>query len=272
VNAGRQVSLSARLARLGFQDPARAELLLADPALAGLIDPLDVMFEDGLLSAVGETPDPDLALLALVRLMESLHRLTTRDPDDPSIAAADVAHLLQAIRVGGPVRDRLLAVLGSSTALGDHLVRHPEHWIALSDDLEEAAPTVREALLRAVGADSADDQPTASCGGTVAYDRLRVAYRGQLLALAARDLADDDPTSRRPPGPSFSWRSASRDGSCSSTRRRIACTSSTKCSRSAARQTKGATASTYASPRVRSPATGRAFSSAWNSHVFAHRS
>jgi glutamate-ammonia-ligase adenylyltransferase len=196
VNAGRQVSLSARLARLGFQDPARAELLLADPALAGLIDPLDVMFEDGLLSAVGETPDPDLALLALVRLMESLHRLTTRDPDDPSIAAADVAHLLQAVRVGGPVRDRLLAVLGSSTALGDHLVRHPEHWIALSDDLEDAAPTMREALLRAVGADPADDRPTASCGGTAAYDRLRVAYRGQLLALAARDLADEDPTSR----------------------------------------------------------------------------
>ena len=114
----RQVSLGARLARLGFQRPARAEQLLADPALAGLIDPLDAVFSDGLLPAVGETPDPDLALLALVRLMESLRRVSARDPDDPSVAAADVAHLLQAIRVGGPARDRLLAVLGSSTALG----------------------------------------------------------------------------------------------------------------------------------------------------------
>jgi hypothetical protein len=52
----RQVSLGARLARLGFQQPARAEQLLADPALAGLLDPLDAHFGDGLLPAIGEAP------------------------------------------------------------------------------------------------------------------------------------------------------------------------------------------------------------------------
>ena len=56
-----------------------------------------------------------------------------------------------------------------------------------------------------------------------------------------------------------------------STRRRIACTSATKPARPAAGQTNGATASTYSLPSARSPATGRALSSAWNSQVLAHR-
>ncbi len=192
----RQVSLGARLARLGFQRPARAEQLLADPALAGLVDPLDLLLDEGLLPAVGETPDPDLALLALVRLMESLRAVNRRDPDDPSVAAADVAHLLQAVRVGGPVRDRLLAVLGSSTALGDHLVRHPEHWTVLADERPVDAAALRHELLAGVGADPSADVPRAEVGGRVGYDRLRLAYRRRLLALAAHDLAAPEPVSR----------------------------------------------------------------------------
>src|SRR5258708_2529949 len=61
-------------------------------------------------------------------------------------------------------------------------------------------------------------------------------------------------------------------GSVFSTRRRMACTSSTKRSRWAACQTIGASASTYSCPSAMSPAAGRAFSSAWNSHVLAQRS
>ena len=68
----RQSSRAATLARLGFADGARAEQLLEDPALAGLVDPLDDIFRDGLPDALGDTADPDLALLSLVRLMESL--------------------------------------------------------------------------------------------------------------------------------------------------------------------------------------------------------
>ncbi|CPU67179.1 Uncharacterised protein [Mycobacteroides abscessus] len=79
-------------------------------------------------------------------------------------------------------------------------------------------------------------------------------------------------TSRRPPLPSLTWRSASAAGTCASTRRRIACESSTKFSRPAADHTNGAIASSYARPSSRSPATVRALSSAWNSHVLAQRS
>ncbi len=180
--------------RLGFADPARAQRLLADPAIAGLIDPLDDVFDDGIVRDLAETPDPDLALLGLVRLMESLRDMGRRDPDDPVVQQADVGHLLQAVRVGGAVRDRLLAVLGSSSALADHLARHPEHWTALTRDQPADADELRAALLVAVGADPADRAPTAERGGRIAHDRLRVAYRHQLLALAGRDLAAPDPT------------------------------------------------------------------------------
>ena len=50
-------------------------------------------------------------------------------------------------------------------------------------------------------------------------------------------------TSRSPPGPSLIWRSRSASGMFSVTRRRMACTDSTKPSRSAEDQMKGAIAS-----------------------------
>ena len=189
----RASSRTGRLVRLGFADPARAERMLADPAMAGLVDPLDDEFDEGIVRDLAETPDPDLALLGLVRLMESLRDMAGRDPDDPLVRQADVGHLLQAVRVGGPVRDRLFAVLGSSSALADHLARHPEHWTALEDDRPSDAGRLRQALLAAVGADSGADVPVASGGGREAHDRLRVAYRQQLLAIAGRDLAAPEP-------------------------------------------------------------------------------
>jgi hypothetical protein len=73
VASGRAGSATGRLARLGFAEPARAQRLLAEPALAGLVDPLEDVFDDGVLVALSETADPDLALLGLVRLLESLY-------------------------------------------------------------------------------------------------------------------------------------------------------------------------------------------------------
>jgi [glutamine synthetase] adenylyltransferase / [glutamine synthetase]-adenylyl-L-tyrosine phosphorylase len=194
VTTTRASSRAGRLASLGFADPGRAERLLADPAMAGLVDPLDDVFGDGIVRDLAETPDPDLALLGVVRLMESLRDMGRRDPDDPVVQQADVSHLLQAVRVGGPVRDRLLAVLGSSSALADHLARHPGHWTALFDDEPADAEQLRDALLEAVGADPVSAEPVAAQGGRPAYDRLRIAYRRQLLAIAGRDLAAADPT------------------------------------------------------------------------------
>ena len=197
----RSSSLAARLARLSFAQPDRAEVLLADPALAGLIDPLEDLFDDGVLSALGEAPDPDSALLALVRMLEELGRTSpagTRSVSSRVHHDAHPAALLAAVRSGGPARDRLLAVLGASHALGDHLTRHPEHWRVLRE-VEPASPEqMRAELLAAVGARAEDDEPVATLPLTAATDALRVAYRRRLLAIAGRDLVAHDPATALP--------------------------------------------------------------------------
>ncbi|MFP5335788.1 MAG: bifunctional [glutamine synthetase] adenylyltransferase/[glutamine synthetase]-adenylyl-L-tyrosine phosphorylase [Actinomycetes bacterium] len=185
---GRPGSIAGRLARLGFSDPPRAQQLLADPALAGLVDPLEDLFDDGVVTALGAAADPDLALLGLVRLTEALRAADLSAERHP----AEPGRLLALVRGGGPVRGRLVAVLGASAALGDHLARHPEHWLAL-DDRHAPPDDARADLLTAVGAAPDAAAPVATRTGAEGADLLRVAYRRQLLAVAGRDLTCDDP-------------------------------------------------------------------------------
>ena len=169
-------SRAAQLARLGFADAARADQLLDDPALAGLVDPFDDVFGDGVVDALGAVADPDLALLALVRLMEALRRL---DDDHQH----GVRELVAALRHRGPGQDRLLAVLGSSVALGNHLVGHPDHWTSVTTATRRTAGERTADLVAAVSSQRR--------GERTAYDALRVAYRRELLGVAALDLTAD---------------------------------------------------------------------------------
>ncbi len=167
------------LTRLGFADPARARALLDEPALAPLIGSRESVEDDGLATALADVADPDQALLGLVRLMEAAARIPP---------AADGAGLAHALGAPGPARDRLLAVLGASTALADHLVAHPEHWPAVAAaEPRDAAGRVAD-LVRAVGGLEEPD----------GMDALRVEYRRQLLGIAALDLVDPDPPGALP--------------------------------------------------------------------------
>ena len=67
-------SIPVAIARLGFADAARAKSLLDDPALADLIRSREHIESEGLAAALAEVPDPDGALLGLVRFMESVGR------------------------------------------------------------------------------------------------------------------------------------------------------------------------------------------------------
>lgn len=137
------------------------------------------------LWALSRSPDPDLALRTLARLAD---------------AAGDDWHELDAAlcRDAG-LRGRLLGVLGSSTALGDHLVAEPARWRRLAGpglDIGTDWPQrARAALRTAVGAEPDAAPPAAPGGtrseltGTAAQRALRVAYRDLLLDLAAIDLA-----------------------------------------------------------------------------------
>ncbi|MFD5946666.1 bifunctional [glutamine synthetase] adenylyltransferase/[glutamine synthetase]-adenylyl-L-tyrosine phosphorylase [Streptomyces collinus] len=154
---GRRSSTFTRLLRHGFTDASAAERLLDSPELAPLRD------DPVLLEALGATADPDLALLGLVRLLEAQQSPGAR------------RELLDTLIAAKPLRDRLLGVLGASTALADHLARHPDDWQALvMYEAYDLHPGVEE--FEAGLADATD--PVS----------LRVAYRRCLLSIAARDV------------------------------------------------------------------------------------
>ncbi|HET8600688.1 MAG TPA: bifunctional [glutamine synthetase] adenylyltransferase/[glutamine synthetase]-adenylyl-L-tyrosine phosphorylase [Segeticoccus sp.] len=164
------------LARHGFSDARSAlkrwdELTSAAPDLA----------TDRLLGRLSAVADPDLALLTLVRLEEAL-----LDGGHDAVRA----ELAEALSVDELTTRRLLAVLGASGALGDHLVRHPEHWRRLRDARPRSPEERRHALVATVTGD-AD-------GAGTAYDRLRIGYREQLLGIAALDLTAEDPVATMP--------------------------------------------------------------------------
>jgi [glutamine synthetase] adenylyltransferase / [glutamine synthetase]-adenylyl-L-tyrosine phosphorylase len=167
VSRPRRESGIARLARLGFVAGEAQQRLTG--ALAGL--------PGSVLSALAEAADPDLALLALDRLVE-------RCPDPEP--------LLRGLRDNATLRERLSRVLGASDALGQHLAHHPDDWRELADpqlsSVRPSAAGLRTRLLEAVGADPDSDAPVATEPDPRAVDQLRAAYRRLLLGLAARDL------------------------------------------------------------------------------------
>ncbi|CAL9626743.1 Bifunctional glutamine synthetase adenylyltransferase_adenylyl-removing enzyme [Actinosynnema sp. ALI-1.44] len=118
-----------------------------------------------ILWALSRSPDPDLALLGVDRLR---------------VALGDAwAELDDALRAGDVLRGRLLAVLGSSTALSDFLVANPTRWRSLAEaepvDAESFAPALVAAVEGLTGAD--------------AVRALRLEYRALLCRVAAEDLA-----------------------------------------------------------------------------------
>jgi len=162
----RLASRPARLARLGFTDAARADVL------AQRID-----ISDDALAQLGLVADPDLALESLAHLLDAAATATALDDRHDALA------LHRALESQGAFRARLFAVLGSSAALGDHLATHPGDWAELADpDVDSVRPSwlgLRTALVTAVEGKT----------GALAHDALRSTYRRLLMRLVARDLA-----------------------------------------------------------------------------------
>ncbi len=180
----RPASLRALLTRAGFVDAARALGLLEDRDLVALLGPIDE--DHPLLDVLSGAASPDDALLAVTRL-----------------AAAPAPYLDQVrslLTEPGVARDRLVAVLGASSALADHLVRHPEDLSVLGEPSPIGADTVavRAEMLAAVGADPDVPVPVAGLVGGAGVDAMRLAYRRRLLKIAAADLVGPEPLSLLP--------------------------------------------------------------------------
>ena len=181
---------------------------------------------EDLVSSLALTADPDMALLSLVRLAEaataaeSTHRASAGSVE-PGCTTTPAA-LLRSI-LSDPAaehrehRQRLLAVLGASQALGDFLVTHPERLTALAPLRAWGSPeepgvgeTLQRAVLDVLGqADLAEADPSDSdettphpAGAGPAVSRatavLRRVYRDRLTAIVADDLTSADPIEHVP--------------------------------------------------------------------------
>jgi len=191
----------------GFQELERASGFLADESLSGL-DPVV------LLKTMHYAPNPDQALLLLIRLAER---------------AGNVCDLFEVVTDGVYLRAvPLIRLLGASQALGEFLIRRPENCdllFQIADALESerdqhqhhhtpddaaalAHPEVvepevlRARLLESVHADPHAETPTADLAEDFSAKEagvaLRRAYRRELTALALGDLSAADPAAHQP--------------------------------------------------------------------------
>ena len=152
---------------MGFADVPRAERELASLGIAADDHPL--------LAALAQAADPDLALIGLAQVADRDHTLIKSLVGDAAFRA------------------RLIAVLGVSKALADHLARHPADSAVLRGrdaDHRGEPGKIRDELLRSVGADPGAREPVAAGldSGIDPAALLAAAYRRRLLHLAGRDL------------------------------------------------------------------------------------
>ncbi|WP_455117773.1 [protein-PII] uridylyltransferase family protein, partial [Rothia mucilaginosa] len=198
-----QLRLRTRMIATGFHDPSKAERWLNAPELKHVS-------QDALFAGLHLAPSPDIALPALVRLIEK----------HPAVAE-------RANR--GKEEFGMYRLLGASQAIGDFLYRRPEHIDPLFDtqvypaesalirsqhpasilpetDGEFLTPIApldtpyRRDILTALGADPHAERPRAATEqtGKDGYVTLRVAYRAALARIALLDVCCEDPVEMMP--------------------------------------------------------------------------
>jgi [glutamine synthetase] adenylyltransferase / [glutamine synthetase]-adenylyl-L-tyrosine phosphorylase len=149
--------------------PSVGRLGLVEPTATADLDRLgwntDAHVE--LLWSLSRAPDADIALRAMVRLADAVGR--------------GWDELNQSLVKDRGLRGRLFGVLGSSLALGDHLVAHPDSWHLLAGAV--TLPSADE--LRTTFAEQAEK----ASDTTAALQPLRTLHRDRLLVLAGLDLA-----------------------------------------------------------------------------------
>lgn len=157
----RESSTIARLARLGFSDTQTcAAAIEKNPAL------------DNALEHIRDSADPDLALQTLAQILET-----------------------GAVDCGGwepNTWQRLAGLTGSSVALGDHLIRHPNQvaYVVNAQGVADRGQMVT-ALLSAVNPITTWDD---------ALKELRIAYRKEVAAIAAVDIEAKNESTNILPG------------------------------------------------------------------------
>lgn len=169
-----------RLAAVGFNDLSGANRWLDS-------DELRDVDKAKLLEGLALSPSPDMALKAVVRMLTGTPELSR--------------HIARGQEAAG-----LFRVLGASEALGEFLMRHPEH-LSIFDEAPRPLPDVgvsdlneryRRVMLEAVGAAPESEQPVARITGEDAKLAVRTTYREYLTRIALADLTSEDPIEDMP--------------------------------------------------------------------------
>ncbi|MDT5009348.1 MAG: [glutamine synthetase] adenylyltransferase / [glutamine synthetase]-adenylyl-L-tyrosine [Mycobacterium sp.] len=148
--------------------PSVGRLGLVEPPARADLDRLGWTSDDyvELLWSLSRAPDADAALRAMVRIADAL--------------GDGYEELNAALLKDRSLRGRLFAVLGSSLALGDHMVANPRTWHLLAGGIVlPAAEQLRRGFV-----DVAVQTPA-----NATLSALRLTYRNRLLVLAGLDLA-----------------------------------------------------------------------------------
>ncbi len=159
--------------------------IVADLLTAGLADANGVCLDcNDILLALARAGRPEMALAGLAGLAKH----TEMWP-----------RILDLLKANSRFRGRLIAVLGASTAMADHLVARPGDWELLLPELEGTElltyDHVYAVMAASVGVDPAaprcigDAGARAKVTGGRAVLAMRNAYRSQVLIIAAHDLA-----------------------------------------------------------------------------------
>ncbi|MGX1856161.1 bifunctional [glutamine synthetase] adenylyltransferase/[glutamine synthetase]-adenylyl-L-tyrosine phosphorylase [Dietzia sp. NPDC055340] len=187
--------------------PSPGRLGLLDDRAAERLEYLGWNDDDAVpvLRALSRAPDPDLALATLVRLRESLAAESHSRSGATLSVDSGVAALDSTLRSDPRVRARLLALLGSSSQLGDHIVAEPTRWTLMRSPLPSREDVLSDLLaaVEAVPEAPVGDAPEptqsedlrsvgtyrAGIIGGAAVNVLRSVYRDHVALLAAHDLA-----------------------------------------------------------------------------------
>lgn len=171
--------------------PSPARLGISRPSAQQELSELGWLEEEcvPLLRALSASPDPNLCLATLVRLREAMCT---------ELGGQSWEHYTHDLLANTTLCSRLIALLGSSTALGDHLVTHP----AVAQHLDNPIPSFPHSLhylLHSVEASPVDDTAStdlsttgtyrAGITGPAAVVKLRSAYRDIMCLIAAVDVA-----------------------------------------------------------------------------------
>ena len=159
------------LATRGFRDP-----VAADTHLQQLAEDLPTRLALGdlaqsLLSALGEAPDPDAALVGLCRY------LATRAPK---------SSLIRYLHADPRALQVLTTLLGASPFLSDVLIRNPEYFHWLQQELDVAAPDLVDYRVER------DQILSRDTDFERRLDALKRFKRREMLRIAGRDLLDKD--------------------------------------------------------------------------------